>query len=425
LRDSEEKGVVEHRHATYFLDLAEEGGWQLIGPEQPSWLLRLEAEHDNLRAALAWSARQPGEAETGARIAGALWPFWFARGYLSEGTRWLTSTAGRTGPSSAAARAKALNGAALLAAFGEEYDAAKAYGEQSLALYRELADPQGIASSLIALGTVGMVGARRDVDVGACVEEARALQPKLEDRRISGHLLDLEGIIALAGGDAERAFALWLESLALSREIGNVYGECLSLSNLGLLAARMGDAGRADALLREGLRRSVALHYELIIQYCLVGLGTLAAASGQPIRAARLWGAADAISEAFGTHLTRATRSLIEYDRQVSTVRGQLDESAWDAARTEGRAMDPARAADLEVAEEPPSATVATLPGGLSTRETDVLRLVAGGMTNAEVARTLFLSTRTVDWHLSSIYTKLGFHSRTQATRFAVDHGLV
>ena len=87
--------------------------------------------------------------------------------------------------------------------------------------------------------------------------------------------------------------------------------------------------------------------------------------------------------------------------------------------------MDPARAADLEVADEPPSATVAPLPSGLSTRETDVLRLVAGGMTNAEVARTLFLSTRTVDWHLSSIYTKLGFHSRTQATRFAVDHGLV
>ena len=64
-------------------------------------------------------------------------------------------------------------------------------------------------------------------------------------------------------------------------------------------------------------------------------------------------------------------------------------------------------------------------PGGLSAREVEVLRLVAAGMTNAAVAEHLFLSPRTVNWHLGSIYRKLGLHSRTEATRFAVEHDLL
>ena len=175
----------------------------------------------------------------------------------------------------------------------------------------------------------------------------------------------------------------------------------------------MNEHDRADDLLREGLALGLELDYKLIIQYCLIGLGTLAAARGEPVRAARLWGAADAISEAFGTQLTKAGRAMIDYDGQVATVRGQVDETTWTAAWAAGRAMDPASAADPEVGRRPPGPARGALPGGLSAREVEVLRLVAGGMTNAEVGRSLFLSTRTVDWHLSSIYTKLGFHSRT------------
>jgi DNA-binding NarL/FixJ family response regulator len=73
----------------------------------------------------------------------------------------------------------------------------------------------------------------------------------------------------------------------------------------------------------------------------------------------------------------------------------------------------------------PETAAPETYPAVLSAREAEVLRLVATGLTNAEVAKELFLSSRTVDWHLSSIYRKLGFHSRTEAARFASDHGLL
>ena len=90
--------------------------------------------------------------------------------------------------------------------------------------------------------------------------------------------------------------------------------------------------------------------------------------------------------------------------------------------------MGPEQAIDYALRQpETPEETVAprAYPAGLSAREAEVLRLVAAGLTNAEVAGRLFLSSRTVEWYLSSIYRKLGLHSRTEATRFAVEHGLL
>jgi non-specific serine/threonine protein kinase len=424
LRGSKDQEHIKRRHAEFCLALAEQAEQQFLGSDQSASLRRLEVEHDNIRAALAWSVEEAGDADIGTRLAACLWAFWFTHGYLSEGTRWLT-TAACTPGCSPQAMAKALNGAAMLAGFQESYDEAKAYGESSLALYRELGDPAGTASALVVLGTVGIVGMRSDIDVEALLDEAIALRPRLGDRRAVSHILDLEGVVALTGGNAERAIGLWQESLEISQATGDAYGEAWSLGNLGLLAVRLADVGRADDLLRAGLRLSLELDYKLIVQYCLMGLGALAAA-GEPTRAARLWGTAEAMSEAFGTQLTRAGRALIDYERQVVAARQRVDEAVWAAAWAAGRAMDPGRAADPTDDEARPEPTAAAaLPGGLSAREVEVLRLVAEGLTNADVARSLFLSTRTVDWHLSSIYTKLGFHSRTEATRFAVTHQLV
>ncbi len=89
--------------------------------------------------------------------------------------------------------------------------------------------------------------------------------------------------------------------------------------------------------------------------------------------------------------------------------------------------MTPERAVEYTLERDVPPGPDApqAYPAGLSAREVEVLRLVASGMTNAEVAKDLFLSSRTVDWHMGSVYRKLGFHSRTEATRFATEHGLL
>ncbi len=151
--------------------------------------------------------------------------------------------------------------------------------------------------------------------------------------------------------------------------------------------------------------------------------------STQLQRATRLLGAAEALHGAgVPRDLVGEPANWLEWDRIVAAVRTQLDASTFEAAWAEGQAMSPEQAVEYALMQEPsppPAATPEPYAAGLSAREVEVLRLVAAGLSNAEVAKELFLSSRTVDWHLSSIYRKLGLHSRAEATRFAIEHGLV
>jgi non-specific serine/threonine protein kinase len=330
----------------------------------------------------------------------------------------------RAGPRGRAAKAKALNGLIILAVFQEDYDLAWASAEECLALYRQLEDADGIAAALTAMSTTAVASQRRDVPVSELVAEARSLLPRLRDRRVIAFLRDIEGVLAVQAGDPTRAIRHWEEALELHREGGNLLGEAFILADLGMLAARMGDLGPAAGWLVDCLRLSRDLDYKLIIQYSLIGLGKIAALAGQLPRAARLWGAADGMTETYGTRLTSAGRAILDYERQLADVQKRLGPSGWADMLAEGRRMGTDQAIAYALTNEQEPAPVARHPSGLSEREVEVLRLVAVGMTSAEVGRQLFLSPRTVDWHLSSIYSKLGVRSRTEAARFAVRHGL-
>jgi len=428
LEGAEQEDEVGRRHAAFFMGFAEEAEGELTGPDQARWLIRLEAEHDNFRAALSWALAEGKDAESGVRLAAALWPFWLARGYLSEGRGWLESAVSRSGSAPARARAKALTGAGWLANFQGEYGAAKALIEEGLALYRELGDKEGIALSIVMLGSVAVMGQRDDIPVEALIEEGALLRPEVEDRRTVAGLLDIEGGAALARGDLERAVELWEETLALYREVGDVLGIVACHTNLGLVKLAQGDYERSAALLRESVRLAWELDHKPFFQYSVIGLGGVAASLGWPVRAARLWGAAEGISETYGVHLLSAGRSLIDYEGRLAAARTRLDEAAWTAAWAEGRDMDLEQISEYarqEEASPEPTAASRTYPAGLSLREAEVLSLVAAGLTNAQIAQKLFLSSRTVDWHLGSIYRKLGLHSRAEATRFALEHGLL
>jgi len=417
---------VSARHAAYFVELAEESEERSVGRDERIWFDRLGAEHDNLRAALTWLTGPAGEGPDAARLAAALWPFWFARGFPVEGIEWLRAAVRRCRDEDRAPRAKALNGLVVLAVFQEDYDLAWTSGQESLALYRELDDADGMASALTALSTTAVAGQRPDVPVAELVAEARSLQPRLRDRRAMAYLLDIEGVLALQSGDPALALARWQEAVALHRELGNQLGAAFILSNLGLLTARLGQIERARSWLVECLRLTSHLDYKLILMYCLIGMGQLAASQDRLRRAARLWGAADSMTEAYGAHLTRASRAIVDYDQQLARARQQLDPAVWAAAWAEGRRMttDQAVRYALEEGDVADVLPPDPHPGGLTDREVDVLRLVAGGLTSADVGQRLFLSPRTVDWHLSSVYAKLGVHSRTEAARFAIRHGL-
>lgn len=422
-KDAADEGLPE-RHAAYFLHLAEEAELGSVGPDEPLWFNRLATEHDNLRAALRWLIVRPAEGPEAARLAAALWRFWFARGFAIEGVGWLRAATARVGPDGQGAKAKALNGLVILAVFQEDYELALALGEESLAIFRDLDDADGIATALTALSTAAVAGQRQDFPVLRLMADARSLEPRLRNRRVLGHLLYIEGILALGGVDPRLAIAHWQEALALHRDEGDPIGAAFILSSLGLLTTQLGDPAAADWLV-EGLRLGRELDYKLVIHHCLIGLGVLATDAGRLTRAARVWGAADMLTEAYGTHLTRAGQALLDHDRRLTAARERLDEPTWSAAWAEGRRMttDQAIAYALDAESSGPEPTESQ-PGGLTTREVDVLRLVARGLTSADVGRRLFLSARTVDWHLSSVYAKLGVRSRTEAARFALDHGI-
>ena len=180
----------------------EEARPELQGPRQAEWFDRLEAEHDNLRAALSWSLER-GDAETTLQMKAELWWFWYKRGHLSEGRRWLEAAL-ENSMAPISARAEALNGAGVLARNQSDYERAREWLEESLLLRRELGDVTGTADVLVNLGTV-----------------------------------------ALDRGDYPRARALFDESLSLRRESGDRWGTALALNNLGATAQAQGNLAEA------------------------------------------------------------------------------------------------------------------------------------------------------------------------------------
>jgi DNA-binding NarL/FixJ family response regulator len=164
-----------------------------------------------------------------------------------------------------------------------------------------------------------------------------------------------------------------------------------------------------------------------VIAACLVGLGEVVAAQRQLAWAAQLWGAAEALRDATGISIPPI--ELADYERAVSAARIHLRERAFAAAWAQGRSMTPEQA--LVAKGQKPTSSPTTIivsprtyPAGLTTREVEVLRLVASGLTDIQVAEKLVLSPRTVHAHISSIYNKLGVSSRSAATRYAMEHHL-
>jgi DNA-binding CsgD family transcriptional regulator len=226
-------------------------------------------------------------------------------------------------------------------------------------------------------------------------------------------------------GDHGRAKNLAEQGLRLCRETGDKHGTSIALCTLAGVAQAERNFERARDLFEEGLAVSVKLGNEADVVHCLEGLASVAAAGGSTVRGARLWGAAEALLEKIEAVYTYVPDRAL-YRRQVA-ARSLIDEAEWETAWGEGRTMATEQAIEyaLNHSATPETAALETNPAGLSAREAEVLHLVATELTNAEVAEKLFLSSRTVDWHLSSIYRKLGLHSRTEATRFAAEHDLL
>ncbi len=322
-------------------------------------------------------------------------------------------------------RGQCLTELARIAIVQGEYDRARALLEENLAFYRALGDQLYIAWMLYHLACVLFESQSDLTRASALAEQSLALNREADARYCSTDPLGLLAEIHLVQGEQTRARERAEERLAIERELGTGGGIALASIGLARILASQGDRAAARALYQESLALLYKIGNKVFIAACLEGLG---AVQGQPAWAAQLWGAAEALRQHISAPLPPVY--CADYERSVASARAHLGEKPFAAAWAQGRTMTLEQA--LAAEDQPllltptPSARPATAyPDGLTAREVEVLRLLAQGLTSAQIAEQLIIGVVTVNFHVRSIYSKLGVTSRAAATRYALEHHLV
>jgi len=417
-READEEVALRERHLDWFVALAERAQPGLRTAELPDWLDRLEAEHDNIRAALRWAAEHRPEAQV--RLSDALWEFWYIRGHLAEGQFWLDAAAQRTDVS-LAVRARALKAAGSLASYRYDFDRASALEAEALSLAHEIGDLPLAAACLVNLGNTD-AGRNRYASAERWYGQALQLMRDLDDNYGVGLVLLNQSYIARDHGQHARATELLERCLPLFVASGDRRRTGRTLMRLGTTAYEQSDYPRAEQLGRDALATFSELGFMPGIADCFELLASVAAAQGSAARAARLFGALEALQARIGRSLSPAERRLRERGLvAVRRVVGELSGARW---RADGQALPLETAVAFALSDATLEADAAP-SRPLSARERDVVALIAQGLTNRQIAEQLIISERTVDSHVSRIFDKLGLSTRAQAAVWAAGHGLV
>jgi predicted ATPase/class 3 adenylate cyclase len=336
LDESGEGDDVRLRHAERFVELAEEAEPYLTGPEQRRWLDLLGREHDNLRAALDW-AIGGDRGTTAMRLSAAAWRFWYARGHLEEGRRWLEAALSL--PSSrerGTARARCLTAKGGILYWQSDFeDSDAAYGE-ALEIYRELGDRAGMVQALFNLGnTRSHMG---DIQTGeSLVQESLATARELGDRRGEAWALWALGAFRFFGGDFEGAQERLEESLRIFEEVGSdTWGLGNALAILSDLAMQRGDLVAARELNLRALDTWEDQGNALVVASQLRFLAMIAHKMGRAERAVRLAAVASAWLQRVGG---RTPDAFFPFDDPDEAAAKLLDDATVERARAEGAAM--------------------------------------------------------------------------------------
>ncbi|MCC6612418.1 MAG: tetratricopeptide repeat protein [Anaerolineae bacterium] len=368
-----ELATIGTAHADHFARMAEIAAPAFYTSDERLWMSRLEAQHDNLRAALRWYLAA-GEAETCLRLGGNLARFWRMRGYLSEGREWLEKALELDGAAGAtAARARALQGAGGITYIQSDYRATRTFFEEALPIFQALGDQTNSAHMLIGLGEVdteignyesalplleqacGLMRQSGDVlgyatavtqlgwaamRIGdyerarACLNEGLPLFEQLHDRVSASLVYSGLGEIAVRTGEYAEATQLLEQSLSVRRAMADRWGAAASLGSLAWVALRQQDFGRARALLSESISLRKSIGERGGIAWCMEKLAEIAALEHQLAEATRLLGAAAAIRASVQSIVDPTDQPA--YDALIDRLRAGVGDDAFTVAWAAG-----------------------------------------------------------------------------------------
>ncbi len=438
LAEAGETNFVNRQRSVHYLQLAESGAALIGGPGQEAWFVQLEQEHDTIRAALAW-AIQAGRTDEAARLALGMWQFWRIRAYQREGLRWLEQILALdlTNPLPDSLRPHLYNALGGLAHSSGRFDEAVAYQAEALRLWTSAGSEAGIAQARIDMAWQYFDQARMD-EAFPYAEESLALAERVGDERLLASALMVRSVIAMESARLEGVIPALDRSLAIWRKLEDLDSQVTCLGLLGSAYQRSGDNERSKPFIAESVRLCVRMGSYRELIGALVGLHFLSADTAENQEQAR--DAAQVIGVMMAwEHMYSGPSPWWESEREKalrSRIVALIGRETMERGIAEGRRMTTAEVLTLaervtvpaQLATSPaspdPRGTVETAQAGLTPREIEVLRLVAKGLTNAQVAQALVITPRTVNAHLTAVYAKLGVASRSGAIRYAMEHQL-
>jgi predicted ATPase/DNA-binding CsgD family transcriptional regulator len=447
LAEAGETQTASAQHLAWYLRLAEEAAPRLSGPEQAIWGARLEAEQENMRAALAWALDASG-AEEAARLALAVWRFWHTHTYQREGLRWLERIleVDAATPLPSSLRPQLFNALGVLSNSLCQFEQATAYHTEALRSWRERGDRAGMAQALCDIGWQQFDEMHQD-QARAYAMESLALARAVGDQRAIAAALFLwagatiegnpgEEAVSASQGELTEAISALEESLALWRALEDTSNMAKAMSLLARAEGKRGNHERAKPLLREAVRLLVQVGNYIDLQGSLVALNIMATHAPQQPEGARYAAQVSGMMAARIEKLSgRSPWDEGPFQHGIEQITAILGADAFAHAFDEGKQMTPADLVWLADQITAPAPQMSPLPppapphpasahSALTARELEVLRLVATGLTNAQVAQRLHVTPRTINAHLTAIYSKLGVSSRSGAIRYALNHQL-
>ncbi|WP_009476146.1 LuxR C-terminal-related transcriptional regulator [Rhodococcus sp. JVH1] len=421
LEETGEFGSLLRWHRDWYehLVLRAESDW--ISSRQAAWVVRLDAEQSNIRAALQFCLTGPSDADTGIRMATALYPYWRVRGRLREGMRWLAQLLAVQCGEPGVERIKALYVLSVLSGLHGDPEASALYAQRGGALAAQLGDRTGTALMADAAGCHALVA--RDAST-ACEHFESSLAVFRKEGNLLYMIWSLLGLALASDADGHRTRSeeCYREILALTESRGESVYRGWSLWCAGVGAWRGREHSHAKDLVTQGLQLARLVDDHTSAAGCMEVLSWIAVDEGAPRRAAKMMGAAEALARTVGSPSNIYPNLLVQHTGIEQKARRVIGNRAFETEFRRGLTawFDDFAAYALDEKGRPDTSVK---PGftSLTRREQQVAELVAEGLTNRAISGKLVISQRTAQGHVEHILSKLGFTSRTQIAAWIIE----